>query len=166
MEPNADRPMALAFVLDFGSCIAACSTTSGCIGVYWDPTDGWGSTYCGLLSDLWVPLIALGGSYVAYLLSYDIQNFWVLRLRELGVRVLWLLELQEAWWCVLGRLIGKWWRSYYFWCLMLSSSIVNNNLFCHPEYICIIVSATLEYRHRHFPFPPLALIFCCFNLSL
>jgi hypothetical protein len=74
-EPDADRPMALAFVSNFGSCIAACSTTSGCIGVYWDPTGGWGSTYCGLLSDLWGPLISRGGSYVAYLPSYNIQNF-------------------------------------------------------------------------------------------
>jgi hypothetical protein len=75
MDPNADCPMALASVSDLGSCIAACSTTSGCIGVYWDPTGGWGSTYYGLLSDLWGLPIALSGSYVAYLPSYDIQNY-------------------------------------------------------------------------------------------
>jgi len=66
--------MTLAFVSDFGQCIAACSTTSGCIGVEWDPTGGWdGETYCGILSDVWGPLISYGGSYVAYLTTYSIQ---------------------------------------------------------------------------------------------
>ena len=73
--PNADRPMALTFVSDFGQYIAACTTTGDCIGVYWDPTDGWDGPYRGLLSELWGPLVSLGGSYVAYLPSYAIQPY-------------------------------------------------------------------------------------------
>jgi hypothetical protein len=77
MEPSGYRPITLAFVPDFGQCIAACTTTGGCIGVFWDPTGSYdGSTYCGLSSDIYSPLISSDGVSVAYLSSYTLESIY------------------------------------------------------------------------------------------